>query len=219
MPVTDGASVSERTVGRLTLYRRLLNEALSAGTESLYSRELAERSGNSAAQVRRDLMVVGYDGSTAHGYSVRDLLKSLSDYLDRPGGERVALIGIGNLGRALMAYFTGRRPGLRIVAGFDKDPYRHGRVIHGCRCHPMNDLETCIAKEEINVAIVAVPGPEAQGVAERLVRAGVRGILNFAPVPLHLPAHIHVENIDLTMSLEKVAYFSRNGGTERKGNN
>lgn len=217
MSVTTKQSVSERTIGRLALYRRLLTVALDQGEENLFSRQLAEMSGNSAAQVRRDLMVVGYDGSTTRGYSVRELLQSLSRYLDRPGGEPVALIGIGNLGRALMTYFTGRRPNLRIVAGFDVDPYRHGRVIHGCRCHPMDSLAEVIAEQGIRVAILAVPGREAQAAADAAVRAGVQGILNFAPVPLHLPGHIHVESIDLTMSLEKVAYFSRNEPDVEKG--
>lgn len=201
--------ISEKTVGRLTLYRRLLSECAAEGKQNIYSHEIAAHTGNTSAQVRRDLMEVGYDGNSRRGYDVRGLMESLEEFLDRPGGEPVALVGIGNLGRALLAFFSGRRPGLSIVAGFDKDPFRNGRVIHGCPCHPMEEMEEAIEKHGIGVAVLTVPAAEAQNVAERLIRAGVRGILNFAPVPLAVPGHVHVDNIDLTMALEKVAFNAR----------
>jgi redox-sensing transcriptional repressor len=114
-----------------------------------------------------------------------------------------------------MAYFTGRRPNLSIVAAFDNDPYKADRVIHGCRCYVLEDLDRVIREEDIRVAIIAVPATEAQAVADLLVRAGVAGMLNFAPVRLHVPSHIYVEDIDMTMSLEKVAYFARQSTVEK----
>ncbi|MCD4824923.1 MAG: redox-sensing transcriptional repressor Rex [Phycisphaerae bacterium] len=204
----------ERTVGRLTLYRRLLNEQVAGGVENLRSHQLAARAGVTAVQVRRDLMQIGYDGSPKRGYDVKKLLESLRHFLDEPGGQRVALLGVGNLGRALLSYFIGRRPHLSIVAAFDTDPQLSGRVIYGCRCHPLDELEDVLKAQDITVAIVAVPAVAAQELADRLVQNGVKGILNFAPIPLAVPSEIFVENIDLTMSLEKVAYFSREAACE-----
>jgi len=201
--------VSDKTIGRLSLYRRILNEAVSEGVESIHSHGLALRAGVSAAQVRRDLMCVGYEGTPRRGYGVDALLKALRDFLDEPGGQPVALVGIGNIGRALLAYFVGRRPNLSIAAAFDVDPNKVDRVINGCHCHHLRDLEQVLKAQRIKVAVLAVPAAEAQQVANHLVEAGVVGILNFAPVPLHVPTGVYVENLDVTMSLEKVAYFSR----------
>ena len=121
----------------------------------------------------------------------------------------MALVGVGNLGRAILAYFTGRRPNLAIVAAFDRDEHRVNRVIHGCRCYPADKLEETLAEQEIRTAIIAVPAGEAQKVADRLVRGGVRGILNFAPTPLRVPPAVFVQEMDITTSLEKVAFFAR----------
>jgi redox-sensing transcriptional repressor len=165
--------------------------------------------GCTAAQVRRDLMAVGYSGSPTHGYEVGRLLESLREFLDAPGGQGVALVGVGNLGKAILSYFSGRRPNLRIVAAFDRDPYKANRHIHGCRCYSMESLPEVSQGQRIRLAIITVPAPAAQDVADALVQAGIRGILNFAPVRLRVPAHVHVEDIDMTVSLEKVAYFAR----------
>jgi redox-sensing transcriptional repressor len=201
--------ISEKTIGRLTLYRRILNDLIREGSDSLRSHELAKLAGVSAAQVRRDLMVVGYEGSPKRGYESLKLLEGIRGTLDEPGGQKMAVIGVGNLGRALLAYFTGRRPGLAMAAAFDKDPARTGRVIHGCHCYHMDELERVIEEEDIRVAVLAVPAVAAQQVADKLVRCGISGILNFAPVPVQASQHVYLENIDLTMSLEKVAYFAR----------
>jgi redox-sensing transcriptional repressor len=201
----------ERTIGRLTLYRRILNQLKEEDLNHIHSHALAFQAGVSAAQVRRDLMVVGFEGSPQRGYGVEGLLTALGAFLDEPGGQSVALVGVGNIGRALLAYFVGRRPALSISAAFDVDPQKIGRVINACRCHPLSQLEQVIKAEGIRVAVLAVPASQAQTVAHRLVAAGVIGILNFAPVPLHTPGGVHVENLDVTMSLEKVAFFSRQG--------
>jgi redox-sensing transcriptional repressor len=201
--------ISQKTIARLSLYRRLLQEVAAKGTRNIYSHQMAAISGTTAAQVRRDWMVIGYTGSPAHGYEVSDLIAAISKFLDSSAEQKVALVGIGNLGRAILVYFTGRRPKLSIVAAFDTDPHKFNRVIHGCRCYPKQQLKEVVAANDIKIGIIAVPAAEAQYVADSLIATGVRGILNFAPVPLHVPPGIFVEDIDLTMSLEKVAYFSR----------
>ena len=182
---------------------------MAQGERSIYSHELAALIGGTAAQIRRDLMAVGYSGSPTHGYDIRELVVSIGNFLDAPRLQGVALVGVGNLGRAIMAFFAGRRPKLSIVAAFDNDPYKVNRVIHGCRCYSLDEAPKVVKEQGIEVGILCVPSGVAQDVAERMVRAGIRGILNFAPVPLRVPADVFVEDIDMTMSLEKVAYFSR----------
>ncbi len=204
--------VAECLVKRLSLYRRLLT---GERAEYVFSHDLAALAGVSAAQVRRDVMTIGYAGSPRRGYDVEGLVAGIGAFLDAPGGQAAVLVGLGHLGKAVLAYLGARREGLRIVAGFDVDPDKCGRVIHGCRCHAMADLAEVIAQQGATVALVAVPGSEAQGVAMQLVRAGVRGLLNFAPVRLQTPEYVFVEDVDITVSLESVAFFARQDAVRR----
>jgi redox-sensing transcriptional repressor len=155
------------------------------------------------------MMTVGCSGSPAKGYDVAELIEHIGLFLDADEPEPVALVGVGNIGRAMMAYFEGRRPKLKIVAAFDRDVAKTHRVVHGCRCYPIEDMAAVIADKGIRVAMVAVPAEAAQEVADVLVRAGVRGLLNFAPVAIRVPEYVYVEDIDVTTSLEKVAFFAR----------
>jgi redox-sensing transcriptional repressor len=199
----------ERTVGRLSLYRRLLVSMRTRGARNVFSHELASAAGVTAAQVRRDMMVVGCSGSPARGYDVPELIEHIGLFLDSQEPEGVALVGVGNIGRAMMTYFEGRRPKLKVVAAFDRDPAKINRVVHGCRCYPVEEMADVVAAKSIRVAVLAVPAEVAQDVADVLVRAGVRGLLNFAPVALRVPELVYVEDIDVTTSLEKVAFFAR----------
>lgn len=203
--------ISERTIARLSLYRRILNVLQTEGVGHIFSRELAVLAGRTAAQVRRDLMVLGSTGSPSRGYDVAALIQSLRAFLDKPGGQTVALVGVGNLGKALLTHFTGRRPNLTISVAFDSDPLKANRSINACRVWPMDHLAEVLTAKDVDVAIIAVPPKAAQAVTDRLVAAGVRGILNFAPVRLRVPEGVHVEDLDMTVSLEKVAYFARRG--------
>ncbi|MCX5670158.1 MAG: redox-sensing transcriptional repressor Rex [Planctomycetota bacterium] len=201
--------VSDKTIARLSLYRRLLKVLEGEGVRSVFSQQLATMAGGTAAQLRRDLMEVGYSGTPNNGYEVARLADSIRDFLDVPGGQSVVLVGVGNLGKALLSYFATRRSSLQVVAAFDSDPYKVNRVIHGCRCYPMDSLSEVLKGQTATVAVIAVPAAGAQGVAEALTRAGVRGILNFAPVRLRVSPNVYVEDIDMTVALEKVAYFGR----------
>jgi redox-sensing transcriptional repressor len=201
--------VSQKTIGRLSLYRRLLQSLSAKGVKNIYSHQMASIAGVTAAQVRRDWMVIGYTGSPTHGYEVGELIESIGKFLDSPVEQKVALVGVGNLGRAILIYFSGRRPKLNIVAAFDNDPYKVNRVIHGCRCFPIDQIKDISAENGITVGVIAVPASEAQAVADKMVTAGIKGILNFAPTPLRVGPGIFVDDIDMTMSLEKVAYFAR----------
>jgi redox-sensing transcriptional repressor len=129
--------ISDKTIGRLSLYRRAVDKLLADGRTHVYSHDIASVCGVTSAQVRRDLMPTGYSGSPKKGYSIPGLIQSIGSVLDDPEEQKVALVGVGNLGRAILAYFTGRRPNLSIVAAFDRDPNKVNRVIHGCRCYPV----------------------------------------------------------------------------------
>lgn len=201
--------ISDKTIGRLSLYRRALYELLQKGIKNVFSHQLASSAGVSPAQLRRDLMVVSNLGSPQHGYNVEGLIESISKLLDASEPQFVGLVGAGNLGRAIIAYFAGRRPKLQIVAAFDKDPNKTNRLIHGCKCYPVEELVPVIVEKGITIGIITTPAEEAQAVAEILVRAGVRGIMNFAPAALHVPQGVYVEKMDMTTSLEKLAYFAR----------
>ena len=201
--------VSARTVGRLSLYRRLLVRLLSEGTKNIYSHELAGIAGYTPAQLRRDIMAVGYSGNPIHGYNVAQLTESIGKFLDARETVGAAIVGVGNLGRAILDYFAGRRPKLAIVAAFDTDPRKTDQVVHGCRCYDSSQMHRIIAEQRILLGIIAVPADHAQNVADLLIMAGVRGILNFAPARLRTPPYVYVEDVDMTASLERVAYFVR----------
>ena len=154
-------------------------------------------------------MGLGYEGSPKRGYDVSRLLASLSEFLDGDVPAQVILIGVGHLGQALLAYFSQGRSRLAISAAFDVDPEKTGRVIRGCRCHPLSDLPKVLDPAAVKIGVLTVPGTVAQDVANQLVDAGVRGLVNFAPVALQVPPGVYLEDVDLSMALEKVAFFAR----------
>jgi len=203
--------ISEKTIGRLSLYRRLLAGLMADNHQNICSHELAALSGGTASQVRRDLMAIGYSGSPAKGYQVADMAESIGRFMDNPDGSRAAIVGMGNLGRAIVKYFSGRNPKLSIVAAFDNDPNKIGRTVHGCFCHDIAEIAQVVAGLSIRLGVITVPAEAAQDIARLLVNAGITGILNFAPTHLHLGEDAYVEDIDLTMSMEKVAYFGQMG--------
>lgn len=212
MPFTGGRNpvdVSGRTIERLSLYRRILGDLARQGAEHVFSHQLAALAGSTPAQVRRDMMALGSQGSPTRGYDTRELINAIGDFLDSPAGQGVFLAGVGNLGRAILAYFGGRRPNLSIVAAFDSDPSKTDRMILGCQCYPIEELSAVARKLRPSVGVVTVPAAHAQAVADEMVATGITGILNFAPIALRVPPTVYVEQVDVTTFLEKVAYFAR----------
>ena len=207
-------SVSEKSVGRLSLYRRLLANLQVDNTDRVFSHHLANLAGATAAQVRRDLMAIGYSGGPNRGYDVTALGNAIGEFLDGPEQLAVALVGVGNLGQALLTYFQDRRPNLRMAACFDVASDKIGKL-HACDCRTFDigQVAEIVAERTIRVAILAVPRAAAQAVAEQLVRAGVKSLLNFTNVRLRLPDEVFVEDIDFAVALEKVAFFARSGST------
>jgi redox-sensing transcriptional repressor len=202
-------SISYKTIGRLILYWRILRDLLAQNKTQIHSHELAAQAKLTAAQVRRDLMTLGYSGTPARGYDVVGLKEHIEKFIFPTKEQRAVLAGVGNLGRALLKFFQGRRPNLRIVASLETNPEKFGGMIQGCPCYSIEEATRIIREQEITVGIIAVPDSEAQYVADVFVKAGIRGILNFARTPLHVPSGIYVEDVDLAMSLDRVAYFAR----------
>jgi len=204
--------ISERTIQRLILYRKVLTGMKEEGIKNIYSHQLAEVAASSSAQVRRDLMVVGYQGTPVHGYMIPELIESISQFLNPPKKQNVCLVGIGNLGRAILDYSRNRNSNLDIVAAFDINKTKINTIIEGCRCHDVKDIEKVVRDKKCEVAIITIPPENVQQVAEKLVKAGVKGILNYSPANLKLPAKVFVENRDMMLALEKVCFYASKGG-------
>jgi len=203
-------NIPERTVERLSAYRRILLVCLTSGKTHIYSHELAALNHITAVQVRRDMMLMGFTSMQRKGYDIRELIDAIGVLIDTDDGLNVAVIGAGNLGRAVTGYFRGKRSKLNIAATFDVDPDKIGRVIAGVKCYSMDSLEQLIKEFQISIAILTVPPENAKKIADRLSDTGIRGIMNFTTVPLNMPPHIFLEEYDMITSLEKVAFYVKN---------
>jgi redox-sensing transcriptional repressor len=202
----------EKTVERLSEYRRTLLSYLATGKTHIFSHELAHLHHITAVQVRRDLMFIGYSSMQRKGYDVNELILVIGNILDSKDGLNVAIVGIGNLGRAITTYFTGKRSKLNIIAAFDTDTDKIDRVISGVKCYSMQKLPEVLKEMDIHIAILTVPVDHAVVTAEKLVLAGIKGILNFTTALLNVPSNVYLEEYDMVTSLEKVAYFVKKHG-------
>ena len=204
--------VSSSTVGRLSIYLRVLSELDGDGAETVSSEELATRCGTTAAQVRKDLSFFGTFGKRGRGYSVEELIAALRSILGLERRYRVALVGAGRIGMALLGYQDFRRQGFHIEAVFDADPAKVGQRWGATAVRPDAELETALATEDIDIVILAVPAESAQPVVDRVVGAGVRAILNFAPTKLQVPAGVALKTVNMAVELEGLSFaLARNG--------
>lgn len=208
--------VSRKSVARLSLYRRLLLPLQEAGAGHIYSHQLARLAGVSAAQVRRDLMAVGYSGSPNRGYEVDNCLGAIAAFLDGEERQDVALVGAGRLGRSVLAHFSSRPSMLRFAVCFDTDPALIDTSIEGVRCHSIEVMEQVVRDLGITVGVIAVPADMAQAVAADLVRGGVRSLISFSPVPLRVPDDVFVDYLDITSALESAAFYARHRHNGRR---
>lgn len=202
--------VSESTVGRLSIYLRLLTELQREGVHTLSSEDLAHRSGSTAAQVRKDLSSFGTFGKRGMGYSVDELVTALRSILGLERRWAVALIGAGRIGAALMGYQDFRRQGFDIVAVFDSDERKVGQKWGGTAVRADDELDDALRNEGIDIAIIAVPGEVAQSVVDRVVDADVKAILNFAPTKLTVPPEVALKNVNMALELEGLSYALAN---------
>jgi redox-sensing transcriptional repressor len=198
--------ISEPTIGRLSVYLRLLAALRDAGVRTVSSEELARRSGTTSAQVRKDLSLFGTFGTRGLGYAVPELESTLRSILGLERRWQVALVGAGRIGAALFGYESFRRQGFHIEAVFDADPAKVGARWQGLEVQSDVSLEAVLSARGIEMAVVAVPASAAQRVADRLVGAGVRGILNFAPTRLDVPSGVVVKSVDMTVEMERLSY-------------
>jgi len=198
--------VPPTTVRRLSTYYRVLGSVQADGHPNVSSETLASLTGFTAAQVRRDLAYFGSFGKRGVGYAVPDLRRRLAAILGIDRGWRIGLVGVGNLGRALMAYPGFNNQGFDVVAAFDSDPAVIGSRVNGQRVFPVSDLAGATRDQRIDMIIVTVPVRAAQAVVDQAVAAGVRAILNFAPTQLRVPPHVQLSNVDLAVEVEYLSY-------------
>lgn len=196
-----------KTVERLSEYRRVLQGSLAENRNYIFSHELAALLHITAVQVRRDLMLIGYSSVMRKGYDIRELIKTIGDIIDAPNGLNVAIIGMGNLGRAITGYFMGRRTRLNVVAAFDIDPQKVDKVFAGVKCHNIDHIKKLKSELDISIGVLTVPPDQAKAVTAQLVSYGIKGIMNFTTVSLNVPDSVYLEEFDMITSIEKVAYF------------
>jgi redox-sensing transcriptional repressor len=202
--------IADSTVRRLSLYLRFLEESAQRGVVTISSDELARRGGTTSAQVRKDLSFFGSFGKRGLGYSVPELTDSLREILGLRREWRVIIVGAGKIGTALAQYRGFRQRGFRVIAVYDRDPKKVGTEWDAMVVRDMATIVEDIAKEEPDIAVLTTPGEEAQAVVNQLIGAGIRALLNFAPVQLQVPADVTLKNVNMAMELEGLSFALTN---------
>jgi len=210
--------VSPITVKRLSLYLRQLEELAEDGRSTISSRQLSKALGLTDAQVRKDLAYFGQFGRPGVGYQVAELADHLRSIFGTDRISHVAVVGVGNLGSALLRYRGWMTKGFRVVAAFDSAASKIGRKFGNITVQPMSKLAAAARAGHIRLAILAVPAAVAQKVADEVCRAGIEGILNFAPITLSLPPEVAVIPVDLAVQLEQLSYLANPSNSQRKRN-
>lgn len=202
--------IADSTVRRLSIYLRFLEEFGGRGLATVSSEELARRGGTTSAQVRKDLSFFGSFGKRGLGYSVPELSASLREILGLGKEWNVIIIGAGKIGAALAQYRGFRQRGFHITAAYDANPDKVGRTLEGIEIRDLQDLESDIQQNMPEIAVLAVPTEAAQQVLDRVARAGIKAVLNFAPVQLHAPADVTVKTVNMAMELEGLTFALTN---------
>ena len=206
--ITEDRLIPEATVARLPLYYRALLE-LAGQSTTISSEQLAELAGVTAAKVRKDLSFLGSYGTRGVGYEVEHLLREVSRELGLTHDWPVAILGIGNLGRALANYRGFAARGFRVVALVDADPAKVGTRVGDLAVEPVEALSRLVADRQVAIGVIATPAESAQGVADRLVAAGVRAILNFAPTVVVVPPEVSLRKVDLATELQILSFYQQ----------
>jgi redox-sensing transcriptional repressor len=198
--------VPNPAVRRLSLYLRQLESFKRKDRRTISSKQLGESLGLTDAQVRKDFAYFGQFGHPGIGYRVDDLIAEVKKILGTDKTWNVLLVGAGNLGRALLAYKGFDQKGFRLVAVFDADPSKVGKKQGSFTIQPLSEMASTVQKQSIKLAMIAVPADSAQDVADQLVEAGVRGLLNFAPVSITVPQEVALNAVDLAVQLEQLSF-------------
>ncbi|GIK27364.1 MAG: redox-sensing transcriptional repressor Rex [Chloroflexi bacterium] len=200
-------NIPDIVISRLPIYLRALNRLAADGQEITSSHELGQRLGISSAQIRKDLSHFGGFGKQGTGYHISFLQDRLRKVLHVDREWEVALVGIGDLGKAIARYRGFGDRGFHISCLFDSAPEKVGQRVENLLVQPLSELHTTIETRGIRLAMIAVPAEHAQAVAAHLVEAGVRGILNYAPINLSVPSNVHVQYIDPVVGLQRMTYY------------
>ncbi|HLB26908.1 MAG TPA: redox-sensing transcriptional repressor Rex [Dehalococcoidia bacterium] len=202
-------------IDRLPLYTRALSALEAEEREVVSSQELGTRLGVTPAQIRKDLSYFGRFGKQGRGYNVRKLLDELQRILGLDRQWRMALVGVGKLGRAILGYEGFAPQGFRIVEAFDTDPSRIGERFNSLTVKCADELESALTANPVDVGIVAVPAEIAQNVINTLVKCGVRAILNYAPIAAQVPRGVHLKRIEPVLALQSMTYYLKNSRARR----
>ncbi len=210
--------IPEATVARLPVYLRALITLAESGTTTCSSEDLAQAAGVNSAKLRKDLSYLGSYGTRGVGYDVDYLRHQIAREMGVTQDWPVVIVGIGNLGHALANYSGFRSRGFRVVALFDADPDRQHEVVAGVDVRPFDDLEAIVADRGVAIGVIATPAAAAQGVADRMVAAGITSVLNFAPTVLAVPEGVDVRKVDLSIELQILAYHEQRKAASQTGN-
>jgi len=202
--------IADSTVRRLSAYLRFLEDFEHRGLTTISSEELANRGGTTSAQVRKDLSFFGSFGKRGLGYSVPELAGRLREILGLGKEWRVVIVGAGKIGAALAQYRGFRQRGFNILAAYDNNGEKIGRKLEGIPVRDIAQLERDIQRDKPDIVVLTVPGDEAQSVVDRVVKAGVKAILNFAPAQLHAPADVAIKTVNMAMELEGLSFALTN---------
>lgn len=203
--------IADSTVRRLSIYLRFLEDFEERGLATVSSDELARRGGTTSAQVRKDLSFFGSFGKRGLGYSVPELATALREILGLGRQWKVVIVGAGKIGAALAQYRGFRQRGFSIVAAYDTNPEKIGRTLEGIEIRDMARFEADVAAERPEIAVLATPTDAAQSALDRVNRAGIKAVLNFAPVQLHAPTDVTVKTVNMAMELEGLTFALTNG--------
>lgn len=199
--------ISEAVVRRLPIYLRFLNELAMKNVSTVSSHDLGQKLDLNPAQIRKDLAYFGEFGKKGIGYDIAYLIEKIRQILKLDRHIQVALVGAGNLGRALCNYNTYLRNDMKIVAVFDAMPSKAGESINNLIVQPMHEMKTVLSELGVRIGIITVPANEAQNVANQFVDCGIEAILNFAPVIIKVPPEVRVHHADFTTELQSLAYY------------
>jgi redox-sensing transcriptional repressor len=206
--------IPEVVVRRLPIYARALGHLADEGVTVISSLDLGQRLGVTPAQIRKDLSYFGEFGKQGTGYDVAHLMQEIRRILGLDHEWRMAIVGVGRLGRAIASYPGFQHEGFRVVALFDNDPDKIGAEIAGLVVRSMDELDRGVAEEKIDIAIVAAPAAQGQAVVDRLVAAGVTGLLNYAPISVTAPPHVRVRDVDPIVALQSITYYLKQRGAD-----
>lgn len=211
---TEQLKIPKATAKRLPLYYRFIQNLYQSGKLRVSSAELSEAVKVDSATIRRDFSYFGALGKKGYGYNVQYLLSFFRKILNQDEITKVALIGVGNLGTALLKYNFTKNNNTKIVCAFDTSEERIGQDISDVHIYSMDNLEEVLSAEKIQVVILTVPATAAQVVTDRLIKTDIKGILNFTPARLTVPTHVHVQHIDLAVELQSFVYLIKNYSNE-----